>query len=308
MTTASAPSPAPPSRQLRVRHETSYRYAAPVTRSTHALRLRPVTDPEQTLNRYNLEVTHADRVREFDDVFGNHVFRFQPTSPFDELRVVAESQVFTQPLTELPREPGLSRPQIPLVWMPWQRQMMMPYLLPDELSESELEALTEYAMSFVRRNGGDVIDAVLDMNWTIHREFAYVSGSTTMETTPYDVLQQRRGVCQDFANLLICLARLLSIPARYRVGYIFTGGRYANEIQSDASHAWAELYFPWVGWRGFDPTNGCVANADHVRVAVGRHFRDATPTGGVIYEGGGGELLTVDVRVELDDSSNVGSA
>jgi transglutaminase-like putative cysteine protease len=108
-------------------------------------------------------------------------------------------------------------------------------------------------------------------------------------------------VCQDFANLFICLARLMGVPARYRVGYIYTGGGYENKIQSDASHAWAEVYLPWLGWRGFDPTNGVTASLDHVRVACGRNYRDATPTSGTIFRGGGVEKLTVNVRVEVDD-------
>jgi transglutaminase-like putative cysteine protease len=136
------------------------------------------------------------------------------------------------------------------------------------------------------------------MNLTIYRDFKYVSGSTTLATTPFDVYCNRRGVCQDFANLLICLARLLSIPARYRVGYIYTGGNYENKVQSEASHAWVELYLPWMGWQGFDPTNGCLVGRDHVRVACGRNYRDATPTSGTIYKGGGTETLSVDVRVQ----------
>jgi transglutaminase-like putative cysteine protease len=108
-------------------------------------------------------------------------------------------------------------------------------------------------------------------------------------------------VCQDFANLLICLARLLGIPARYRVGYIYTGAQYENKVQSDASHAWTELYLPWFGWQGFDPTNGCLVGRDHVRVACGRHYRDATPTSGTILRGGGTETLSIAVRVEPID-------
>ena len=64
-----------------------------------------------------------------------------------------------------------------------------------------------------------------------------------------------------------------------------------------ASHAWAEVYLPWLGWRGFDPTNGIMTSLDHVRVARGRFYRDATPTSGIIYEGGGGEVLEVGVKV-----------
>ena len=90
-------------------------------------------------------------------------------------------------------------------------------------------------MSFVERQDYDLVQTLIDMNTTIFRDFKYVSGSTTMATTPYDVYVQRRGVCQDFANLLICMARLLSVPARYRVGYIYTGSDYDNQVQSDAS-------------------------------------------------------------------------
>jgi transglutaminase-like putative cysteine protease len=175
--------------------------------------------------------------------------------------------------------------------------MMMPYLLPSELPESQLTELTEYAMSFVLRNDYHLLKTIEDMTISIYRDYKYVSGSTSLSTTPFEVYTSRQGVCQDFANLLICLARLLSIPARYRMGYIYTGVDYANKIQSDASHAWAEVYLPYVGWRGFDPTNGCSVSQDHVRVACGRNYIDATPTSGTIYRGGGKETLKVAVKM-----------
>jgi len=187
--------------------------------------------------------------------------------------------------------------------MPWQRQMMDAYLLPPELPETQLRELSEFAMSFVERQDYDLMETLNDLNRTIRRDFAYVSSSTTLETTPFDVYVERQGVCQDFANLFICLARLLGVPARYRVGYIYTGAHYANQVQSDASHAWVEVYLPWAGWRGYDPTNGCLVGLDHLRVAVGRNYRDATPTTGTIYKGGGGETLSVTVRVELPNTS-----
>jgi transglutaminase-like putative cysteine protease len=82
------------------------------------------------------------------------------------------------------------------------------------------------------------------------------------------------------------------------MGYLLTGADYENRIQADASHAWVELYVPQVGWHGFDPTNGRQVGSDHVRVACGRIYRDATPTSGTIYRGGGTESLTVRVQVE----------
>jgi transglutaminase-like putative cysteine protease len=185
--------------------------------------------------------------------------------------------------------------------MPWHRQMLQPYLLPEELPESQLDELVEYAMSFVERNDQDLLETLLDVNDTIHKEYRYVQGSTTLATTPFDVYADRRGVCQDFTNLFICLARLLGVPARYVCGYVYTGPKEKQHAMSEASHAWAQVYLPEVGWRGFDPTNGILTQTDHVRVSVGRSYRDATPTSGTIYVGGGGETLEVDVRMERVD-------
>jgi hypothetical protein len=172
---------------------------------------------------------------------------------------------------------------------------MAPYLLPPELPESQLDELTEYAMSFVKRNDFDLLDTLLDINATIFKEYAYRQGSTTVFTTAFEVYANRRGVCQDFTNLFICLARLLGVPARYVCGYVYCGPRAtsdaarANAVQSEASHAWVQLYLPEVGWKGFDPTNGILTQTEHVRVAVGRNYVDATPTSGTIYVGGGPE-------------------
>jgi transglutaminase-like putative cysteine protease len=135
------------------------------------------------------------------------------------------------------------------------------------------------------------------MNASIHGEYEYKQGTTKLTTSAFDTYASRVGVCQDFANLFICLARLLEVPARYTCGYVYTGP--VAHRMSEASHAWAQVYLPEVGWRGFDPTNGILTQTDHVRVAVGRNFRDATPTSGTIYVGGGAETLEVDVRVEL---------
>lgn len=285
-------------RVLTVTHETTYRYIVPVSKSAHTYRLRPVEDLTQQVLDHSLEITPAGQSYSFEDVFGNYTTRMKLREPYTELRVVSRCRVR---LMDHPERPSpLRRTTIPLLWMPWQRQMMNPYLLPPELPESQLKELSGYAMSFAQRQNHDLIATLKDINLTIYRDFAYVSQSTTNETTPFEVYVNRVGVCQDFANLFICLARLLGVPARYRVGYIFTGADYENKIQSEASHAWAELYLPRVGWRGFDPTNGILVGLDHIRVATGRNYRDATPTSGTIFQGGSGETLHVAVRVEAE--------
>lgn len=288
----------PGTRVLSVVHETIYRYQRPVERSAHLYRLRPVHDRMQEVIEHELAISEKGLRHDYEDVFGNATTRTEVESAYTELAVVSRSIVRVHP----PSAHDLFSPErrftLPLAWMPWQRQMMLPYLLPPELPETQLSELYEYALGFAERQDHDLGRTLLDINRTIYHDYAYTSGSTTLATTPFDVYANRKGVCQDFANLFICIARLLSIPARYRVGYIYTGASYENKVQSEASHAWVELYLPWRGWVGFDPTNGCLAGLDHVRVACGRNYRDATPTSGTIYKGGGFETLSVDVRVE----------
>jgi transglutaminase-like putative cysteine protease len=284
-------------RLYEVNHTTTYVYTEPVEHSTHFFRLQPTDDPIQEVVYSKLMISSPGERIQYEDVFGNQALHVIINKPYTTLTVDAKSKVkiFATP----PDDHSLSRRQasIPMVWMPWQRQMMMPYLLPQELPESQLTELTDYAMSFVERNDYHLVKTIEDMNTSIYHDYNYVPGTTSLNTTPFEVYSTRQGVCQDFANLLICLARLLSIPARYRMGYIYTGANYTNKIQSDASHAWAELYLPYIGWRGFDPTNGCTVAQDHIRVACGRNYLDATPTAGTIYKGGGTETLTVDVKM-----------
>jgi len=280
-----------------VTHRTTYRYQKPVERSMHLFRLRPFHDTLQRLRRFELSISPGGSARDYEDVFGNQTRRLQVDTPFSEMIVEARSTVDVLDCDPLSYRPLRARTTIPLVWMPWQRQVLQPFLLPEELPESELNELIEYAMSFVERNDHDLIETLLDLNETIQREYRYVQGATNLLTTPFETYVNRQGVCQDFTNLFICLARLLSIPARYVCGYLYTGPRHENQAQGEASHAWAQVYLPEVGWRGFDPTNGIITQTSHVRVAVGRSWRDATPTSGTIYVGGAGETLEVDVRV-----------
>ncbi|MFM7621892.1 MAG: class II glutamine amidotransferase, partial [Alphaproteobacteria bacterium] len=199
-----------------LKHTTTYRYEEPVQHSTHVFRLHPVEDSfQEVLTAKFVANIDGEEIR-YDDVFGNASLYYSINKPYSTLTIESQSRVklYASP----PDDHTLSRrqTQIPLVWMPWQRQMMMPYLLPQELPETQLDELTAYAMSFVERNDGNLMHVLKDINLSIYRDYEYVQGTTSLSTTPFDVYTTRRGVCQDFANLFICLARLLSIPARYR--------------------------------------------------------------------------------------------
>jgi transglutaminase-like putative cysteine protease/predicted glutamine amidotransferase len=279
-------------------HRTVYKYEKAVEHSMHLFRLTPVHDRLQTLVSHTLDVSAPGHTRDYEDVFNNRVRRLSIETPFSEMVIEARSVVEVLDTDPLGFGPLRVQSTIPLVWMPWQRQVLEPFLLPPELPETELAELAEYAMSFVKRNDFDLLDTLLDINQSIFREYAYQQGATNVHTSAFDVYVNRRGVCQDFTNLMICLARLLGVPARYVCGYIYTGPKNPNQRQGEASHAWVQLYLPQVCWKGFDPTNGILTQTDHVRVAVGRNYLDATPTSGTIFVGGGGETLTVNVTVE----------
>ena len=280
-----------------IKHTTSYQYTQPVQHSTHTFRLQPLEDPVQETVHASVSISADGEEIRYEDVFGNQSIHYSINQPYTELTITSTSRVKVYASPPDDHSQSLRRSSIPLVWMPWQRQMMTPYLLPPELPETQLRELTDYAMACVERNDYHLMATLKDMNLSIYRDYRYVPGVTSMNTTPFDVYASRQGVCQDFANLFICLARLLSIPARYRMGYIFTGVNHENTIQSDASHAWVEIYIPYVGWRGFDPTNGCMVEQDHVRVACGRNYGDATPTSGTIFKGGGTETLQGEVKM-----------
>jgi len=284
-------------RMYDVLHQTEYEYSKPVEHSTHTFRLNAVEDNVQEVIQATLEISVPGERLYFEDVFGNQSIQYTINQDYKVLQIRSQSRIKVYACPPDDFSSPLRNTSIPLVWMPWQRQMMSSYLLPPELPETQLRELTDFAMSFVERNDYNLLETLLDLNKRIYEDFEYKQGSTSLETTPFDVFASRAGVCQDFANLFICLSRLLGVPARYRVGYIYTGGNYENKVQSEASHAWVEVYLPFIGWRGLDPTNGCTVAQDHIRVACGRNYRDATPTSGTILKGGGDERLMVHVQM-----------
>ncbi|HQR29820.1 MAG TPA: class II glutamine amidotransferase [Anaeromyxobacteraceae bacterium] len=285
-------------RRYRVTHRTTYRYEKAIERSSHVFKLAPAEDRLQRVRAHEIRVSVDGPHRDYEDVFGNRARRMEVETPYTEMTITAASEVDVLDVDPLAYRPLRQRVQIPVTWMPWHQQVLQPFLLPPELAESELQELSEYAMSFAVRNDFDLIDTLLDLNQSIFREYKYTPGATTVFTTPFEVYVNRRGVCQDFTNLFMCLARLLGLPARYVCGYLWTGPRNPNQRQAEASHAWAQVFLPEAGWKGFDPTNGILTQTDHVRVAVGRSYRDTAPTAGTIYVGGGPEKLEVEVAVE----------
>jgi transglutaminase-like putative cysteine protease len=140
---------------------------------------------------------------------------------------------------------------------------------------------------------------VMDLTKRIFEEFTYSPEATTIATPLSEVLEQKKGVCQDFAHLQIACLRAMGFPAKYVSGYLETLPAPGQEklVGADATHAWISVFSPDEGWVEFDPTNNCLAGEQHIVTALGRDYFDVTPLRGVIYGGGENPILSVSVDV-----------
>jgi transglutaminase-like putative cysteine protease len=143
-----------------------------------------------------------------------------------------------------------------------------------------------------------LLTGIADLNRRIFTDFQYDPKATTVATPLEEVLEKRRGVCQDFAHLGIAFLRSLGLPTRYVSGYLRTRPPEGKPrlVGADASHAWFSVFCPSNGWVDFDPTNNCLPGAEHVTVAYGRDFGDVSPVAGILTGGGQHEVkVSVDV-------------
>lgn len=284
---------------FRIEHETEYVYTAPVSQSWQLARLTPRELPWQKLRSHRLQIDPApDERHEAVDGFGNTVHHFGLHGSHRILRVVMSCEV----------EVG-ARPPLPADAMSWERVREVLRgpgpdgdLLPAQMCEATQllpwsEAARTYAEPSLQRGRG-WFDAVSDLMRRIHRDFEFDPEATTVTTRVDEVLEHRRGVCQDFAHLMLACLRTHGLPARYVSGYLLTDPPPGQPrlMGVDASHAWVAAYAPGFGWIEFDPTNDQCADARYITLAWGADFADAVPLRGVIL-GGGSQQLKVSVSV-----------
>jgi transglutaminase-like putative cysteine protease len=295
----------PDPRPLAVVHETHYRYDAPVELAHHLAHLRPRDDASQTVEAHTLSISPqpAEVQHRLDDQ-GNWRSTFALSVPHDSLVVRACSRIIVRP-----RHEGLE----PAAGMPWEEaalrlryQAGAPYAPEAEYAFPSPyvplhEELRDYALpSFTP--GRPVAEAAIDLMHRIHADFTYAPASTQITTPVLEAFEARRGVCQDYAHVMLGGLRALGLAARYVSGYLVTQPPPGQPrlIGADASHAWLSVHCPGLatngGWLDLDPTNDLIPAADHVTLAYGRDYGDVTPLRGVI-RGGGGHELAVHVTV-----------
>lgn len=276
---------------FRVLHRTVFEYDAPVRDNFNTLHLEPRTFPFQRTLSKVVRVLPATRLRRFHDLFENVTHHFE--IPGDHRRLEIESRIRIQ---NLPLEIPVSD----------QQAMLHEYrggdipeqtwaYLQDSPFVSRSPEVWRHAIDITSGIGPVFEQAVAIMHW-VHRNFRYETGSTSVTTRLEEAFALRRGVCQDFTHVMLGLCRSVGIPARYASGYLYNGPR-DHLVGAQASHAWAEVFFPVGGWIGFDPTNETLADERYIKIAVGRDYDDVAPVKGS-YKGTGHCKMSVYVEVE----------
>jgi transglutaminase-like putative cysteine protease len=264
---------------LGVEHTTVFAYDEPIAEAYTELRLRPQDDGGQRCSSFllNAEPPEID-VQQYADPFGNTVHNFDVLEPHDRLTLVATSGVFT-----------------PDGFIDTPGALTM-------LEQHDYRSPTSYTPSLAGRmpeldqgddSGSTVAERTRALMGAVSKRLVYERGVTDVQTTADEVIALGRGVCQDFAHVLIAACRTAGIPARYVSGYLYDAEAQAGHA---ASHAWVDVFSDDRGWLSFDPTHDREQNDRYVRVAVGRDYSDVPPTRGV-YRGSATEKLTVSVRV-----------
>ena len=281
-----------------VTHVTRYTYGAGVELTTGVLRLKPVSRDGQVLERFTLTtdppcLPPAERI----DPFGNAVLSLRIEKPHHELTIEASSIV------------RIERPTVLEMSPPWEQvaaeAIAVPSLTFDSpalgLYPSRAVALFDAATAYARESftgRRPVYEAAMELNRRIRADFVYDPEATEV-STPADVaFAHRRGVCQDFAHIMIAALRGLGLPALYVSGYIRTIAPPGKErlAGADASHAWVSVWCGGsMGWMDFDPTNALAIQNDHVEVARGRDYTDASPIESMVLSSGSHQL-----KVEVD--------
>ncbi|MCY3713487.1 MAG: transglutaminase family protein [Gemmatimonadetes bacterium] len=289
--------------RYRIEHVTKYRYGYPVRNCAMSLALKPLEDHGQRVSAFRLETEPEGSVFEVTDAFGNARHQLHLNREHQSLFITARSTVDVMSRDAPPE--GCDEGAWATI-----RGWRDSFHHRDFLDHSGLAVPSPALERFVQRSGvtpaGDPLAVLRRLSGALYECFEYVPGSTTISSTIEHILDTGRGVCQDYAHVMIAIARTWGIPARYVSGYVHDvtaadsaagGAGGGGGGRGTTSHAWVECLLPGPGWTGFDPTNAILADERHVRVAMGRDYQDVSPTRGVLF-GGGDIQLEVEVSME----------
>ncbi len=283
-----------------IRHSTIYDYNDPISQCYNIAHVLPRDTARQSCLWTQLEInpqpnSHTARV----DYFGNNCNHFNIEYSHKRLEVTARSRVkVAPPIQSLNLDFGVTCAQARENMNRSSEDMLdaLEFLYPSTLVPPLEEVKAYAAESFAP--GRPLLSAVEELNQRIYTDFKYDPDATEVSTPLQTVMNERHGVCQDFAHLGVACLRSQGFAARYISGYLETLPPPGKEklVGSDATHAWFAVYSPGEGWFEFDPTNNITAGEQHITTAWGRDYSDVTPLQGVVF-GAGKQQLTVQVDV-----------
>jgi transglutaminase-like putative cysteine protease len=284
----------------KVTHTTHYTYSEGVSFCYNIARLGPRDTDTQSCKGSSIHIDpQPDIINEYEDFFGNKLIYFALQHEHKSLTVTVSSEV-TKNEYHVPQNINT------ISWEAARDQLSTPdpalidihQFIPETEVTTANDDIIAYALqSFTP--GRNLFDALYNLMGRIHEEFIFKPGFTTIATPLAEVLQARKGVCQDFAHLAIACVRAVGLPARYVSGYIETIPPAGEEklVGVDASHAWFAAFIPGTGWIDFDPTNNQIPSTQHITIGWARDYFDISPLKGVILSAGSHELtVSVDMK------------
>lgn len=280
--------------RFHIHHITKYTYEGPVRDSANQIVLFPMKDEYQEVLRHDLMITGDPAVEVYKDYYGNEIGSFTHAEPHTSLTIDSRLEVITKSKPALSDKTGKETQWALLEQLRWQ----VPYI--DFLKQEQFVSLSEVLETVCpdKARSRTPLEAAQQLRTYVFEQFKYIKGVTSVESTLDEVWKLKAGVCQDFAHMLLVFLRQIQIPARYVSGYVCPN---QNGMRGEgATHAWIEAYIPFNGWVGLDPTNNCLADDLHVRLAVGRSFSDCSPVKGT-YKGTAGQMLEVGVSVSYEN-------
>jgi transglutaminase-like putative cysteine protease len=281
-----------------IRHLSRFRYSNPISESMMELRMQPRNEGNQRCLSFDLSIGPRAKFLSYRDFAGNTVHHFDISGSHSQLAVTSQA------LVELNHAHSLPESLSSQAWNDldalvktsnqWEMLMSSPFV-------RTTDPLRKFAEEIDLRRRDDPLTVVKQIMRSIYEAFDYTPKSTRVDSPIDEALQGRRGVCQDFAHIMIGLARELGIPCRYVSGYLYHHSESHDRSSEGATHAWVEALLPGLGWTGFDPTNNLPAAERHIRVAIGRDYSDVPPTRGV-FRGTAESELSVAVRVATSEA------
>ncbi|HEY5105544.1 MAG TPA: transglutaminase family protein [Caulobacteraceae bacterium] len=290
---------------LTVRHETRFRHEPAVRESVMELWIQPQQSVRQRLTKFFIELEPAAQLFSYTDFLGNAVYHFDIPQSHSRLAIQSTANVETTPPPHAPTTLGGGEWE--LIHGDQTADRYFDFLHPHGFARP-----TPRLDAFIARHDlgalqlSDPLTAMRRLSDALYAALSYKTGVTAVDSPIDHALEAGSGVCQDFAHVMIAIARSWGVPARYVSGYLFTDRSAGDRSDPDATHAWVEVFLPSLGWIGLDPTNNIAAGERHICVAIGRDYADAPPSRGV-YKGEAASELTVAVSVREGSAEAVGS-